>query len=1409
MVGSVESPQSPPTRTTRLALAPPPRPSIWLLLISLAVLGALLGSSSFSSWTTPQTVAATDAVTGATASVAATSLATDQLQAAATSLNEGQGPAGQEHLSCNTTPTSALASVQCNQIASSSLPSIDWSPVGSPTGRSAVSMVYDAADGYVVLFANGVDSDVQGDTWIFSQGTWTELNTPVAPETRLGEFMAYDSADNYVVMFGGWGGDNGGPGEYGDTWTFSGGQWHLLIPQSACTGNSGAEPCPSPRDSGGMAMDPSDGYLILFGDYSADEDTWGFANGNWVQLIAATSCTQQGGSTTCPNGTGDESFAWDPALGEDVLFGGYPYSNDTWGFSSLTWTELVAPSSCTGPSGPNPCPAAREESAMTYDSEDGYLVLFGGYNGSEDFDDTWAFTGTWQEVASASNCRTCPTGRSDSGLVDDPALGSVLMFGGYAYLGDTWSYSAGTWNPVHLSGTPGARWDASFAWDPLASDILLFGGFDGTSLGDTWTFANGVWTEIDSSVSCTVSTCPTARLGAGLAWDGTDDYMVLFGGMTPTGGYDRDTWYFSHGTWTEIMAGGSCTATTCPSARSNASMVWDAQDDEVILFGGYGGAYENDTWAFSAGSWKEVLASTACTTLAPCPSPRELAGVAQAPLPTGGVLLFGGATASGNTNDTWTFKGGAWTDVLSNTQCKAQTSICPSTREGAAVSFDPALNLVALFGGWTTHGVDDSWVFSGGIWTKESIYGASDRGYASMAYDGTSGNLILVGGYSPYGLLPDVWALGLSINVAQPTTSPSTPDVGQTVTFSDSISGGGFTTYTVDWIGLPTGCSPPNGSAFTFSCTVTAPGLYYITTVAIPSDGLAGVTSPDFLDLYVNPDPAVTIVSNATSATLGQNISLEAVAMGGTGTYTQFNWFGLPAGCSAPLGANVTCNLANDSDLGSWQIAVSAMDSAGFNVTSQSFDLVVSLPVWSVGVTLGGSPIDLGAYANFGSFITGVSGTFNYTWNNLPSGCSGARPTLLCPPNAEGTYLVTLTVTSTLYGSQTSAPVNLVVNPALGITELDVSSATVSQGSPLTLSAVANGGTAPYDYSWGSLPDGCLALDQAVLTCVPTTVGSFAPTVTVSDATGSRSPAATGSVTVVAPSVGSVVVSASTTSLDLGGSTTLTATLVGTAGTPTVTWTGLPAGCTGSGLTFSCSPTEPGSYFVVADAAFTSGGTLVSNVVELQVAAKLGTVTVQLSSTTATVGQMVTLSAAISGGMAPYTYTWSGLPAGCPAGNTPQVVCEPTAEGTAMISLTVTDASGASGTGAATLAVIPAPAAAPAGFATNASGLDWTVLLLVLVAVVIGLLSLLMSFRRQSGERPPPRPPTEFSPAPSAYTPPPKAASPSGPANPPPPASNPPSGLMAPARSGYVARPLGNGAVTRSPGIAADFPPLS
>ncbi len=306
-----------------------------------------------------------------------------------------------------------------------------WIPVPqvtAPSPRYGAAMVDDVSDGYVLLFGGGTTPPsggvvVFGDTWIFTNGQWSNITTVVghAPPPRVDAGIAYDAADGYVVMFGGTTGVGGGA-VLNDTWTYHDQVW------SEVTGG----PSPSARTGAAMTADAATGAVVLFGGCvpqnctaGADNDTWTFHGGAWSRLSPVG---------PVPPARARASFAYDASDGELVLYGGGTATarfNDTWEMRDGNWTELH----------PAVAPSDRSIAGMVYDPAVGALVLFGGKYFGDFYADTWAFTGGNWTIVSAVYLNA-PSPRGDPGMVYDPQMGCVLMIGGETFfpgtLNDTW-----------------------------------------------------------------------------------------------------------------------------------------------------------------------------------------------------------------------------------------------------------------------------------------------------------------------------------------------------------------------------------------------------------------------------------------------------------------------------------------------------------------------------------------------------------------------------------------------------------------------------------------------------------------------------------------------------------------------------------------------------------------------------------------------------------------------------------------------------------------------------------------------------------------------------------------------------------------------------------------------------------
>jgi hypothetical protein len=302
--------------------------------------------------------------------------------------------------------------------------------------------------------------------------------------------------------------------------------------------------------------------------------------------------------------------------------------------AQVRWTPLSPVSRCCMGMAAN----------VSVDSPVSGTLLFGGFDGSLYFADTWILQeGRWVQVTPAN----APAARQGPGVAYDAATNTVVLFGGTGAdgtdLGDTWIWNGETWTQVFPSAAPsGRRFDTQgMAYDAATQTVLLFGGYSnatGQVFGDTWTW-NGktkTWTQQHPTAS------PSARR-ATIAYDGTRGKVLLFGGDDPsTGNTFGDTWTWDGTNWAQRAPVAS------PSPRGLASMAFDASVHKVVLFGGVtpGQACpNNDTWAWNGTNW--TLASSSAV-----PPGRFAAGMAS-DLAAQSAILFGGFGCGFGLSDTW------------------------------------------------------------------------------------------------------------------------------------------------------------------------------------------------------------------------------------------------------------------------------------------------------------------------------------------------------------------------------------------------------------------------------------------------------------------------------------------------------------------------------------------------------------------------------------------------------------------------------------------------------------------------------------------------------------------------------------------------------------------------------------
>ncbi|MDE1821407.1 MAG: hypothetical protein KGI98_11265 [Euryarchaeota archaeon] len=326
------------------------------------------------------------------------------------------------------------------------------SSVGTgPSARTGAGMTYDAHDGYVVLFGgeNGGGTSSHDDTWTFAGGTWSNITSTAGspPPARASPLMTYDARDGVVLLFGGLAVTGGGYwlNDYADTWEFSGGHWTNIT--------SSAGTPPSGRFSMSSTFDPTDHVVLAFGGENVAvinligsvtmySDTWTFSGGLWNDITSSVGAP--------PSARAGSNIAYDPAAGYVLLYGGLWETlsgtvlsgremADTWWFQSGSWTNRTG--SVAGD------PGELALSGIAWDGNANSVVMFGGCTPPVSQscpvgNATWTYNGgTWTNVTSTMTVAPAP--RASVAMTNDSRDGYLLLFGGSCgagcATGDTWT----------------------------------------------------------------------------------------------------------------------------------------------------------------------------------------------------------------------------------------------------------------------------------------------------------------------------------------------------------------------------------------------------------------------------------------------------------------------------------------------------------------------------------------------------------------------------------------------------------------------------------------------------------------------------------------------------------------------------------------------------------------------------------------------------------------------------------------------------------------------------------------------------------------------------------------------------------------------------------------------------------
>ena len=498
-----------------------------------------------------------------------------------------------------------------------------WTPISPatvPSERFKCGMVYDEANGKIVMFG-GYSGGFTGldETWEYDGTDWTLVSTPASPPPRGQPGMVYDAGSQVVLIFGG----RHESLPRGDMWEYDGRRqrWRQKTPS----------PAPAARAGPGMAYDPVRDRTVVFGglgQFAMLGDTWEWDGRDWTQMT----------TTNAPSPRIDMKLVYDDARGKMLGHGGGPGDgdyNDTWEYDGADWVEVAL----------SGLPTVRGRFAMAYDPRLDAVVMYGGQTDSPELglSDTWRFAGgTWELQEGVGE----PTAQIDWQLAYDETGSRLVGFSGRSESGpspaDVHEYQGASPNWVSIpTCCPDRRDLLGWTYAPDLGGVLMFGGRRNAFnfLNDTWVLDDLTWTEHNPPSR------PEGRDQMGLTYIPTLGKALLYGGTT-NGSYSgvrADTWFYDGQNWESLLD------PSPPGARLGLDLIYDSARDVVVLYGD-GPALEGVTWEFDGSQWTARTTpfqpdSDRCWSQMAYDSVREV------------VILFGGRKCSTNIyfNDTWVY----------------------------------------------------------------------------------------------------------------------------------------------------------------------------------------------------------------------------------------------------------------------------------------------------------------------------------------------------------------------------------------------------------------------------------------------------------------------------------------------------------------------------------------------------------------------------------------------------------------------------------------------------------------------------------------------------------------------------------------------------------------------------------
>ncbi len=322
--------------------------------------------------------------------------------------------------------------------------------------------------------------------------TWTMVPTNGYPVQTVGyEKLVYASSPvKKAVMLGNYHEFSTEPNQALIAYDFDSNRWDVLdVGDSFHTENMPDAGHPV----GAFAYDPTLQSFIYYCCASGSNQAQNTFGTWWFDFFGQAGRSKQ--TSPKPGTPQYESSAFDSLDNRYVLQGGNSFEG-TWTYDPSTNAYQKQPPSGTPPD------ASVNQPAMTYNTADHKVYLFGGQIGSAFSNDLFAYNEAANIWTKLDPSGTRPSPRWRSGLAYDSTNNVLLLYGGqdasHVY-NDTWIYnpSANSWTQLHLAQSPPT--DSAGPFENLAYDsdynvfILVLRGGNGYANGGSIQFGAQTW----------------------------------------------------------------------------------------------------------------------------------------------------------------------------------------------------------------------------------------------------------------------------------------------------------------------------------------------------------------------------------------------------------------------------------------------------------------------------------------------------------------------------------------------------------------------------------------------------------------------------------------------------------------------------------------------------------------------------------------------------------------------------------------------------------------------------------------------------------------------------------------------------------------------------------------------------